>query len=117
MLNSEIVTLTAENLKNNNQPFAFTVEKNYEDTRVRGSINLTKKNDANTAQTMENRQFELTYTDNDGYTAWQSSIKSNSVPITSNNGKCGVTTDDSGKIALTDVPYGNYRLTEVFPPD
>ncbi|MEG1107069.1 MAG: SpaA isopeptide-forming pilin-related protein, partial [Eubacterium sp.] len=117
VLNSEIVTLTAENLKNNNQPFAFTVEKNYEDTRVRGSINLTKKNDANTAQTMENRQFELTYTDNDGYTAWQSSIKSNSVPITSNNGKCGVTTDDSGKIALTDVPYGNYRLTEVFPPD
>ncbi|MEG2286163.1 MAG: SpaA isopeptide-forming pilin-related protein, partial [Eubacterium sp.] len=117
VLNSEIVTLTAENLKNNNQPFAFTVEKNYEDTRVRGSINLTKKNDAKTAQTMKKRQFELTYTDNDGYTAWQSSIKSNNVLITISNGKGHVTTDDSGKIALTDVPYGNYRLTEVFPPD
>ncbi len=118
-LNSEYREVTAEEMKNGMtgaENKAFSISKDLTDTRVRGNITLTKTyGQNNTSTPMANRQFEITYTDTDGYTAWQTSIQANGAPLTAKDGKYYATTNENGAIALTNVPYGNYTLTEVFP--
>lgn len=119
-LNSEYREVTAEEMKNGMtgaENKAFSISKDLTDTRVRGNITLTKTHKKDNVDTtpLAGREFEITYTDKDGYTAWQTSIQANETALTVKGGKYYATTNENGAIALTNVPYGNYKLTEVFP--
>ena len=76
--------------------------KELKNVRTKGTITLTKTNDAKTSLKLANRTFVLCYNDSDGYNGWS---KGEEV--------ARETTDDGGTAVFNDVPYGNYKISEV----
>lgn len=72
-------------------------------TRTKGSVSFTKKNDAQTPEALSGRQFKLLYNDSDGYNGWTKGTEAGGT----------AEADGTGTVTFTDIPYGNYRLVEV----
>ncbi|WP_417088772.1 SpaA isopeptide-forming pilin-related protein [Eubacterium maltosivorans] len=99
-----------------NQKFVCTVTPPVENTRIKGTITLTKTKNDNSSTPASGKKFQVVYiksNNDDDFTDWQTEIKSNGTGLTEENGKYYAITDNNGKIALTDVPYGKYQLIEV----
>ena len=99
-----------------NTNFTHTVTEAVKNTRLRYDVSLTKTNDNATPDKLE-RSFELTYTDNDNYDTWKNEsngvkIKDSKGSIKRESGKITVTTNGQGEFQLTNLPYGDYKLTE-----
>ena len=113
----ELIKIQAGAVKfEKNENFTHTVAETVENTRLRYDVSLTKTNDKETPDKLK-RSFELTYTGNDGYDTWKD--ESNGVKIKDSKGsinhdgeKITVTTNDQGELQLTNLPYGDYKLTE-----
>lgn len=100
----------------NNKNFNYTVADAVENTRIKGTVTLTKTKNDNNNTAVSGKKFQVVYVksnNDDDFTAWRTEIKINGLNLTKESGKYYATTDNSGKIALTDVPYGKYQLIEV----
>lgn len=113
----ELIKIQAGAVKfEKNENFTHTVAETVENTRLRYDVSLTKTNDNATPDKLE-RSFELTYTDNDNYDTWKNEsngvqIKEDKGSIKHESGKITVTTGSDGLLQLTNLPYGDYKLTE-----
>ena len=113
----ELIKIQAGDVKfEKNENFTHTVADKVKNTRLRYDVSLTKTNDKETPDKLK-RSFELTYTGNDGYDTWKD--ESNGVKIKDSKGsincdgeKITVTTNGQGELQLTNLPYGDYKLTE-----
>lgn len=100
-----------------NKNFTHTVADTVENTRLRYDVSLKKTNDNTPTAEALQKSFELTYTGNDSYDTWRDAsngvqIKDSKGSINRDNGKITVTTNDQGELQLTNLPYGDYKLTE-----
>ncbi|WP_133969285.1 MSCRAMM family protein [Eubacterium limosum] len=113
----ELIKIQAGAVKfEKNENFMHTVADTVKNTRLRYDVSLTKTNDKETPDKLE-RSFELTYTGNDSYDTWKDAssgvqIKDSKGSIKRESGKITVTTNDQGELQLTNLPYGDYKLTE-----
>ena len=99
-----------------NKNFSYKVADAVENTRIKGTVTLTKTQNDSSSTPVFGKKFQVVYVksnNDDNFIAWQTEIKINGSSLTEENGKYYATTDNSGKIALTDVPYGKYQLIEV----
>lgn len=114
---AQSIKIETSNLKIiKNQKFVCTVTPPVENTRIKGTVTLTKTKNDNSSTAASGKKFQVVYiksNNDDDFTAWQTEIKSNGTGLTKENDKYYAITDDNGKIALTDVPYGKYQLIEV----
>lgn len=100
-----------------NKNFTHTVADTVENTRLRYDVSLKKTNDNTPTTEALQKSFELTYTGNDSYDTWRDAsngvqIKDSKGSINRDNGKITVTTENDGELQLTNLPYGDYKLTE-----
>lgn len=100
-----------------NKNFTHTVADTVENTRLRYDVSLKKTNDNTPTAEALQKSFELTYTGNDSYDTWRDAsngvqIKDSKGSINRDNGKITVTTENDGELQLTNLPYGDYKLTE-----
>ncbi len=99
-----------------NKNFSYKVADAVENTRIKGTVTLTKTQNDSSSTPVFGKKFQVVYVKSNNdviFIAWQTEIKINGSSLTEENGKYYATTDNSGKIALTDVPYGKYQLIEV----